>query len=125
MPNQRKNLGRSLENRVVERAVAKGLKARRQPLSGILKDFPRDVELENLLVECKVRAAYTTQNGHRMLTLDIDWLRGVQADGKEAGYEQGIVVVNPKGDSSPFVLVDLDWFLSLLTKRAELSTIVE
>jgi hypothetical protein len=112
--NKPKQLGTALENRVVARARTKGLAAARQPGSGVFKGFPHDATIEDILVECKVRSASVTQKGKRMLTLDLDWLRGVQADAAKAGFRSGIVVVNAKGESKPLVLVDLDFMLGLL-----------
>lgn len=117
MTSQPKALGSSLERRVVKRATAKGLRAKKQPLSGVLADFPHDVVIERLLVECKVRSTHTTMKGETQFTIPIAALREVQdAARKSKDFDQGILVVNPKGSSNPFVVCDLDWFLTLLTR---------
>lgn len=115
MPNQRKNLGRSLEHKVVEEAKARGLKARRQPLSGILADFPNDAEVGDRLVEAKVRAAKLDSKGARFIRIDLDWLTGVIENARKNGYRQGIVVVRPKGSQQLLVLTELDDYLGLLS----------
>ena len=114
MPNTRKQLGTSLEYAVVEKAKAKGLRSRRQPLSGVLKDFPNDVEIERLLVECKVRSARLDAKGRKTITLDLDWLHGVVGNAERAGYAAGIVVVRPKGSQRLYVLADFDTYLDTL-----------
>jgi Holliday junction resolvase len=116
MANPNKTLGSALENRVVERAKAKGLKAARQPGSGVYKAFPHDAVVEQLLVECKVRSTHLNAAGDKTLSIQLEWLRKVQEKAIEGGFEQGIVVVNPKGSQKPLVLCDLDWFLGILSK---------
>lgn len=112
--NANKQLGSAFESRVVERAKAKGLKARKQPGSGVYKGLPNDVVIEDVLVECKVRSTTLTAKGEKRLTLDLDWLRGVQAAAEREGFRQGIVVVNAKGSSKPLVLCDYEFVLELL-----------
>lgn len=117
MTSKAKALGTALENRAVNRAREKGLKAARQPMSGMLKDFPHDVVIEKLLVECKVRSASISPKGQKTLRLSMDWLRSVQASALKNGFAQGIVIVNEKSSQRPFVMVDLDFFLDLLTNQ--------
>ena len=54
-----KQKGLRLENEVVKLLQQAGLKARRQPGSGVYQDFPHDVELrvgeKRFIVECKAR----------------------------------------------------------------------
>lgn len=115
MANRVKQLGLALEARIVKRAQKAGLRAKQQPGSGVFKEHPHDVVLdEDILVEAKVRSVRITQKGARMLTLDLDWLRRVQADAAKAGFRAGIVIVNGKGESRPLVLADLDFVLELL-----------
>jgi hypothetical protein len=118
MSNQRKALGSALESRVVERAQAAGLCASRQPGSGVFKDFPSDVRVEGGLVECKVRSAGVDAKGQRYLRIDLDWLRKVKEEAGRSGLEWAAVVVNPKGSRSPMVLLDLEFFLSLLVEKS-------
>lgn len=117
--SKQKDLGRQLENRVRDKAQSKGLDAKRHFGSGMNPEEPSDVRIERLLVECKVRSVTLTAKGEKRLTIPIDDLRKVQGLALAAGYEQGIMVANPKGSSNPIVLCDLDWFLDLLTKRTE------
>lgn len=55
-----KSKGTRLEKKVVEDLSALGLKVRRQPGSGVYRDFPSDVAVEirgkAYLCECKARA---------------------------------------------------------------------
>ena len=117
MSNPRKTLGTALENRVVKRARAQGLKAHRQPLSGVLKEFPHDVVVEDLLIECKVRSPSISISGKKTLRFSLDYLRSVQADALKSGFAQGILIVNAKGDQRPLAVMDLDWFLTILSQN--------
>jgi hypothetical protein len=114
--SKQKDLGRALEHRVADKAKAKGLTAKRQPGSGMFKEAPHDDVIENLLVECKVRSLTTDAKGEDRISFPINALRKVQASALVNGFDQGILVVNPKGSQSPFVLMDFDWFLSLLAE---------
>jgi Holliday junction resolvase len=114
MPSANKQLGSAFESRVVKRASEKGLKARKQPGSGVYAGLPNDVVIENLLVECKVRSASLTAKGEKRLTIDLDWLRGVQTAATREGFRDGIVVINPKGSARPLVLCDYEFWLELL-----------
>lgn len=123
MPNRVKQLGTSNEHRIVRKAQAAGLQARRQPLSGVLKDFPNDVQVENILVESKVRSAKVNAKGAKTLTLDLDWLHGVVGNAEKAGYDAGIVVAKAKGSERLYVLADLDFILSLLAQVKGLTAV--
>jgi hypothetical protein len=114
VPNPRKQLGTALENRVVAKAKEKGLRARRQPLSGVLKDFPNDVEIERLLGECKVRTTKLDAKGAKILSIDLDWLDGVRANAARMGYESAAVFVRPKGSERILAMLDLDTLYDLL-----------
>jgi hypothetical protein len=119
MPNRNKQLGTGLENRVVERARNHGLVARKQPLSGALKDFPSDVVIENILGECKVRTASIDAKGQRYVKLDLDWKAKVDDQALDSGFEAAVLVVNAKGSSTPQVVVGLDFFLKLVRQRKD------
>lgn len=112
--SKQKTLGTALEHRIVERAQAAGHEASRQPGSGIFAAHPKDFILEDWLGEAKVRATRLNAKGERCITIDLDWLRGVQKAGKEHGFRGGILVVNPKGSRKPIVVLDLDDFLAML-----------
>ena len=120
--SKQKDLGRSLEHRVAQRARAKGLEANRQPGSGQFSEFPADAVIASLLVECKVRSYATNAKGEDTIAFPIKALRKVQASAIVNGFEQGILVVNPKGSQSPFVLMDFDYFLGLLAERKMLES---
>ena len=58
MPNPRKRKGQSFEQKLVKMFEALGWRARRQPYSGALQDFPHDLQVEHpvigaLIVEAK------------------------------------------------------------------------
>jgi hypothetical protein len=121
MTTRAKQLGTSNEHRIVRKAQAAGLRASRQPLSGILKDFPNDVQVEAILVESKVRSAKLNAKGAKTLTLDLDWLHGVVGNAERAGFEAGIVVAKAKGSERQYVLADLDFVLRLLQQAKGLT----
>lgn len=111
MSNPRKALGFGLERRVVNRAKAHGLAARRQPLSGSLSEYPNDVVVEDLLGECKVRSSHPSYN-------EMDgWLAGCEEHAAEQKMLGGFLVYNPKGSQHPRVMLDLDLFLCLLVRQ--------
>lgn len=118
MPSKSKSLGTGLENRVVEHAVAAGHRAKKQPLSGVLKDAPNDVvirtKLAEVLVECKVRGADGTVGADKSVRVEYAWLDKVRANTARMAMHTGVVVFNPKGGRKPMVLLDLDDFLHLL-----------
>lgn len=119
MTSRNKALGSSLENRVVERAKAKGLKAQKQPGSGVYRDFPSDCVVDTTLVECKVRAAEVDAKGARSFRVDLEWWKGVRESADKIGMEGAAVVVNPKYSKCPLVLIDLDFFLEILSRVKE------
>ena len=108
MSNPSKALGTGLENRVVARAKAAGLTAHKQPLSGILKDYPNDVMVEGLLGECKVRSR------HPSYTEMQEWLENAQINAKRINAAGAFLVYNVKGSRTPRVLLDLDLFFLIL-----------
>lgn len=119
MPNRNKQLGTGLENRVVEKARGAGLDSRKQPLSGVIKDFPADVVIERVLAECKVRTAQIDAKGQRYVKLDMDWKEKVDTQASDHGFEAAVVVVNAKGSRNPQVIVSLDFLLKLMRQRKD------
>lgn len=121
MTSKARSLGNSAEKGIVERAMAAGLRAFRQPLSGQLKDFPADVVIEakarRVLVESKVRALTVTTKGSSRWSIDFDWLRKVMREASEQGFSHGALFARPKGSQDRFVLVEEAVYLDLL-KRA-------
>lgn len=115
--SKQKDLGRSLEHRVANRARAKGLEAKRQPGSGMFQEAPHDVTFARILGECKVRSYTTNAKGEDSVTFPISALRKVQASAIKNEFEQGVLIVNAKGNHNPFILMDLDWFLGVLAQR--------
>lgn len=113
MSNQKKALGTGLENRVVERARAKGLEAKKQPLSGVLKDYPHDCVIEGVLVECKVRSPQIDAKGQQYIRLNIDWLLQTIKDAEAHGFDSAVLVVNAKGSREPMVMLRYNDYLTL------------
>ena len=116
--SKQKDLGRSLENRIAEKARERGLPAKRHFMSGMNPEEVGDGHIRNVLYEAKLRTVATNARGEKSLTLPLDAFRQVQKQATDMGYEQGILVVNPKGSSKPMALVDLDWLLGLLADGA-------
>jgi hypothetical protein len=109
--NRNKELGSSLERRVVAKARRHGLTAQRQPLSGSLSEYPNDVVVEGLLGECKVRSIHPSYNEME------EWLAGCEEHAAEHKMLGGFLVYNPKGSKKPRVMLDLDLFFLLLKSR--------
>lgn len=55
MANSRKAKGTGYEREIVDDHRAKGVEAKRVPLSGALADYPGDVQIAGLIAECKRR----------------------------------------------------------------------
>src|SRR5579859_2525460 len=90
--NKNKQKGTRLENRVVRAAKARGMEARKQPLSGQLKDFPGDCLVVDSLIECKT--GYTTE---RTFHLNFDWLDQIIKQAKDNKNRLGALVFRPDG----------------------------
>ena len=108
MPNRNKARGSGWEQRLVARAQKHGLRAHRQPGSGVFPDHPNDAVVESYLVECKM---YTD---HPSMTQFMAWLDGVRANAKKHEFAGAFLAYNHKGSRKPVVMVDLDLFLDLL-----------
>lgn len=120
MPNQKKALGRSLEKSHETKAQARGLRAKRQPLSGALPDYKGDTVVEErALGEGKVRSVRVNPAGKRMITLDLDWLHKVEDEAQSAGFEFAYVFFRPKGTKRCYVLLGEEEFLDLMAEAAE------
>lgn len=117
MPNRNKALGRRLEKKVAQMGDGHV-----QPLSGVLADFPNDVDLGRVLVECKVRSAALNARGEKHITIDLDWLKKVTANAKREGFDFGIVAVRAKGSRKVYALLDLDDLLPLLNVNLDTQT---
>lgn len=123
MANKARSLGNAGEAGIVRRAIKAGLRAMRQPMSGMLKDYPADVVIEagerRVLGESKVRALHVHPSGKRTWTIDFDWLRKVmreaqQPDSEGRAYHHGALFVRPKGSSEQFVLLPEAVYFELL-----------
>lgn len=113
--NYRKTRARSMERGVAEALrVAGDMQAKRQILSGAIKEMPGDVDSTHVLIECKNYAPIQA-NGKRMIRIDLDWLLKVMREAKDH-HKPGIVVYQPKGSHSKIVVADFDQFLDLLKK---------
>lgn len=118
MTSKSRSLGNGLETRVVNKAVKKGMYAKRQPGSGAYRGYPNDVVLEamtedgllRLLAECKVRSTRPSLNQL------LEWLAYVEGNAQKNGKFSGaFLVYNDKGSKRPVALLDLDLFLNLLS----------
>lgn len=117
MSSRSKASGTAFERALVAKARAQGLEASRQPLSGVLRELPNDVVLEQFLVEAKTRRKEVDASGERYIRVDLDWLTGVRKHAQQVGYQDGLCVVNSKYVGEPLVVVGLSTFLSLLQNR--------
>lgn len=114
MVNRRKELGTAQEKRVVQLAQQKGLKASKQPQSGVLKDYPSDAVIEEeVLVECKVRAFEKT-SAEKSVRVEFGWLDGVREKAQRAGMSSAVLVVRPKGTQKMYAVLDYQDYLDLL-----------
>ncbi len=112
--SRRKQLGTDLENAVVDEAKKAGFSSKKQPMSGQLKDFPADAVIDDVLVECKVRAVETKVSGAQSVSLDFNWLWKVTGEAKTHGFRFGVVVLRPKGLQRKIVSMRMEDFLDLL-----------
>jgi len=112
--------GTTHENLVAAKAQAHGLEARRQPGSGIYKEYPSDVLLDQFLLECKVRSPLPTIDGNeKAVRVEYNWLNKVMRNAKTLG-KLGAVVVKPKGQQKQMVLMDFDDWLELVKLRQQM-----
>lgn len=117
MPNLNKKRGTAFENAVVKQAQAAGLKARRQPLSGILPDFPEDVLIEDeVLMQCKTYAPVIDSKNEKSFRFRMDWMKGVMENARKHGYRFGAVVFRTRGDTRKYVVIQYETLLELLMK---------
>jgi Holliday junction resolvase len=114
MPSK-KRLGLDNERQVVERLRGQGIKATQQPGSGVFKDYPNDVVIEDrILAECKVRTTLQNAKGDRIIPFDSEWLEGCEKNAKEQGYSHGVVFVKRKMARTRLVVMSEDYFIELL-----------
>lgn len=125
MASRAKVNGTALERRVVKDATAAGIPARRQPLSGMLADFPNDVAVDNFLAECKMRAAHLDARGAKTLSLSLDWLHKVCDNAKKAGFRAGVLISRAKGSPQLYVTMKWEDWTELVAKSRNLSTITD
>lgn len=127
MTNPKRQLGNAGEAGIVKRAIEAGLHAMRQPMSGMLRDYPADLTLDNghlrVLGESKVRSLKVTPSGKRTWTIDFEWLRKVMREAVSAkpdergrSFDHGALFVRPKGSEDRFVLIDEATYFRLLKK---------
>lgn len=117
MATRAKANGSALERRVVTTATEAGLRAKKQPLSGVLSDFPNDVQVEDILAECKMRAAWLDGKGQKTLSLSLDWLHGVVKNAKKAGFRCGVLISRAKGSPQLYVTMAFEDWLDLLKRK--------
>lgn len=121
MTSKARSLGNSAEKGIVERALAAGFRAFRQPLSGALPGFKGDVVIETkaqrILVESKVRALTVTTKGASRWSIDFDWLRKVIREASEQGFHHGALFARPKSSQDRYVLIEEAVYLGLLANQ--------
>lgn len=100
-------------------AKVEGLKATRQPLSGVLPDYPSDVIIQDWLVEVKVRAEKILAKGDRVVPVDFEWLEKVDKNARRSGFRHGIVVVHRKYHNEPGVLMRWTTYMELMKRCYE------
>jgi Holliday junction resolvase len=121
--NQRKRLGTAFENRLVEEAKKAGFtKSRRQPLSGVLREFPSDAIIEDdttkILAECKVRAVEIDAAGEKTFRLEFQWVDKVEEQAqRDRSFDFGVVVLQPKGHRRRYAVMSLDSLFQLAKRR--------
>lgn len=113
--NYRKARARTMERGVAEALRAAGdVQAKRQILSGAIKEMPGDVDATHFMLEAKNYAAIQ-MNGRRMIRIDLDWLLKIMKEARDHG-KPGMVVFQPKGSHSKVLVADFDQFIELLQK---------
>lgn len=111
---------RKARARTMERGIAQDLRqagdvsAKRQILSGAIKELPGDVDSTHFTIEAKNYAPIETNAG-RMIRIDLQWLTKVMKEGRDQG-KPGLLVYQPKGAHSKFVVMDYQQFLELMDK---------
>src|SRR5436190_11214522 len=113
MGNKNKAKGTRLETRAVAEAKKFSLPARKQPLSGQLADFPEDVVVADVLLQCKAGYTRTNKDGARSFSFRKAWLDQVQQAATTHGYRFGAVLFRPDGTNTLFVTLDYNDFLKL------------
>jgi len=123
MSNRNKELGTAAERGVVQRVNNQPpLKARRQPLSGVLKDYPHDIHIStpvgDVLGESKVRKLEVNSRGAKQWTILFDWLIETIEAAEKGGYHHAALFVRPKGSQRRYVLIEEAVYLDLLARTA-------
>ncbi len=118
--SSQKRKGSGFESRIVREAQATGLNARKQPGSGVFKDFPNDAVIESILIEAK--AGYTRLNvrGEKHFSLDVDWINKVLSHAKESGFDGWLLAMRPDGIRRWWLLGDGQFILDLILENKEL-----
>lgn len=112
--HKNKAKGTRLETRAVAEAKKHHLPARKQPLSGQLRDFPEDVVVGRFLFQCKAGYTRVSKDGIRTFSFRKAWLDQVRAAAKAQGYRFGAVLFRPDGTNQLFVTLDYTDFLHLV-----------
>lgn len=119
MTSRQKRLGSSLEKAIVKQAKEAGLEARLQPLSGMMKDLPNDAVVDDVLLECKVRAPLLSSSNEKSFRIDLGWLQKVSGNASKHGFRFGAVVFRLKGSQQKYVAMRYDDLLQLLRQMKE------
>lgn len=121
MTSKARSLGNAGEKGIVRRALAGGIFAKLQPMSGMLKDYPADLTLDTghirVLGESKVRAVHVTPSGAANWTINLDWLRKVVREARDHGFDHAALFVRPKRSvNDHYVLLEEQVYFDLLRR---------
>jgi hypothetical protein len=96
--------------------TASGQPSKRVPMSGALKGvaLDGDVESKHFLIEAKNYTPVEVK-GATYIRFPVSWLTKIMAEAKLHG-KPGLVVLQPKGSKTKFVVADWDQFCEVVVK---------
>ena len=92
-----------------EKAVAKNLNGNRTLNSGATKFQPGDVQLENMLLECKTKMSHSDS-----ISIKKDWLEKIKKESLFAGKPYYSLIFNFGPDEDNYAIIDMELFETLL-----------
>jgi len=115
--NKNKDAGSNFEYRVRDKAIKAGIPARRQVLSGAMKDHPGDVIFaEKIIGECKLRTLQKLVSGDETFSFHMSWFDQVEQQAKDHKMDFGILLIQPKYKKKMLAIIDADILFSLIAK---------
>lgn len=117
MSNPNKQRGSAFEGKAVKIARDAGLTANKQPGSGVYADYPSDVVIENLLVECKKGYTLEKSDGSRYFQFDLNWLTKVRQFARRGKFLDGLVFFSPAGSQLSFTVLAVETLIDLLKRQ--------